>query len=122
MSLLGKIEIITDEGMDGILDLRKLKKMLNDGEKLISVIPIETRGKGDYDMVAGVTASRILVCDADYKHSVSLEFDLTTCEVKYWETPKRHPRILIGNENYKVDNKNLTKDFVNKCNELKNSF
>lgn len=122
MSLAGKIEVIADEGLDGILDLRKLKKMLENDEKIIAVIPIETRGKGDFDMVAGVTSRRVLICDADYKHSVALAYDLKTCEVKYWETPKRHPRIQIANENYKVDNKNLTKEFVNKCITLRNEL
>lgn len=118
MFLKGKDAVIADEGFEGRLDIRKMKGMLRDDEKLLMVIPIETRGKGDYDMVAGLTYRRILICDADTKHQESLVGNLETCGIEYWETPKGQSRIRIGTESYKVENKVLTKELVNKSKQL----
>lgn len=116
MSLINKINILTDEGFDGFMDIRKLKGMLNKDEELIDIIGIETVGKGDYDMVLGLTPSRVIICDAGSNSRATQSIPLSELKIYASLTPKKYARINVNEHRFKLDSYKVATDFVEKCN------
>lgn len=121
MSLIGRKEIILEEGIGGELDIQKLYSMMTSDEELIIAIPIEPNGIEDYDMVAGLTQKRVLIVDADKSHDFFKEYNISDVYLNLYGGGAISHYIEIGRDMYEAEHSELTKEFIEKFNEIRRS-